>query len=230
MLFRSIRDAPGNLEDDDLLEMVNAGLVPATIVDDYLAGFWKKTFTNLTVHETATVRTGGDLSVAVRKNSPQLTAALNDFLTRFGLGTAFGNMIQKRYLVNTTYAKNAASEAERKKFQALVGMFRKYSDQYDADYLLMAAQGYQESQLDHTRKSAVGAIGVMQVMPATGKEQGVGDITQVEPNIHAGVKYMRFMRDRYYKDEPMDELNKGLFTLASYNAGPGRVRQLRAEA
>ena len=109
-------------------------------------------------------------------------------------------------------------------------LFRKYGDQYELDYLLMMAQGYQESRLDQNAKSPVGAIGVMQVMPATGKEMNVGDITQLEPNIHAGVKYMRFMMDQYFKDEPMDRLNKGLFAFASYNAGPGRIRSLRKEA
>jgi membrane-bound lytic murein transglycosylase MltF len=94
----------------------------------------------------------------------------------------------------------------------------------------MAAQAYQESRLDHSARSPVGAIGIMQVMPATGKELNVGDITQLEPNIHAGVKYMRRVLDANFKDEPMDNLNKGLFTFASYNAGPGRVRQLRREA
>ena len=69
----------------------------------------------------------------------------------------------------------------------------------------------------------------MQLMPATGKELNVGDIALIEPNIHAGVKYMRFMVDQYYKDEPMDKLNKALMTFASYNAGPGRIRQLRRE-
>jgi len=225
-----IRDAPGNLEDDDLLEMVNAGLIPTTVVDNYLADFWKKTFTDLTVHDTVTLRTGGSLAIAIRKNSPKLAAALNEFLVHYGLGTAFGNMINERYLVNTKFAKNATSEAERKKFQTLVTFFRKYSDEYSMDYLLMAAQGYQESQLNQDAKSAVGAVGVMQIMPATGKEQHVGDISQLEPNIHAGVKYMRFMRDRYFKDEPMDDLNKGLFTFAAYNAGPGRIHQLRQEA
>jgi membrane-bound lytic murein transglycosylase MltF len=112
----------------------------------------------------------------------------------------------------------------------MVQLFRKYGDQYEFDYLLMAAQAYQESRLDQNAKSQVGAIGVMQLMPETGKEQKVGDIALLEPNIHAGVKYMRFMRDEIYKDEPMDELNKNLFTFASYNAGPGRIRQLRREA
>jgi len=98
----------------------------------------------------------------------------------------------------------------------------------DSPQLTAALNGFLG--LDQTVKSPVGAVGIMQVMPATGKEQAVGDITQVEPNIHAGVKYMRFMMDRYYGDEPMDRLNKGLFTFASYNAGPARVRQLRQEA
>ena len=112
----------------------------------------------------------------------------------------------------------------------MVELFKKYGAQYEMDYLLMAAQGYQESTLDQGVKSPVGAIGVMQVMPATGKELKVGDINKLEPNIHAGVKYMRFMIDQYFKDEPMDDLNKGLMAFAAYNAGPGRLRQLRREA
>ena len=70
----------------------------------------------------------------------------------------------------------------------------------------------------------------MQVMPATGAELKVGDISQLEPNIHAGVKYMRFMINQYFDKEPMDQLNKGLFAFAAYNCGPGRVRSLRKEA
>jgi membrane-bound lytic murein transglycosylase MltF len=226
----SIQEAPENLEDDDLLEMVNAGLIKITVVDNYLANFWKQTFTDITVHDTLAVRTGGNLAVAIRKNSPQLAAGLNGIIGKYGLGTAFGNMMEKRYLQSTQFVRNATSEAEIRKFQEIVGLFMKYSDQYEVDYLLMAAQGFQESGLDQSAKSKVGAVGVMQVMPATGKELNVGDIRQLEPNIHAGVKYMRWMMDHYYKDEPMDRLNKGLFTFASYNAGPGRVRQLRREA
>jgi membrane-bound lytic murein transglycosylase MltF len=225
-----IKAAPPNLEDDDLLEMVNAGLIPGIVVDDYLANFWKKIFTNITVHADVAVRTGGTLAIGIRKNSPQLAKALNTFMEKHGLGTAFGNQIERKYLVSTKFAKSATSEEERKKFLALIEFFRKYSDQYGVDFLLMAAQGYQESQLNHDARSPVGAVGVMQVMPATGKELNVGDIRRIEANIHAGVKYMRFMVDRYYKDEPMDKLNKALFTFASYNAGPGRVRQLRREA
>ena len=226
----AIREIPGNLEDDDVLEMVNAGLIPITVVDDYMAEFWKKVLTDISVHGTVALRTGASLALPIRKNSPRLKAELDAFLAKFGLGTAFGNMIEKRYLVSTKFAKRATSDAERQKFLALTDFFRKYSEQYKLDYLLMAAQGYQESQLNQDAKSQVGAIGVMQVMPATGKDMKVGDITRAENNIHAGVKYMRFMLDQYFKDESMDKLNKGLFAFASYNAGPGRIRQLRKEA
>jgi membrane-bound lytic murein transglycosylase MltF len=225
-----INPAPEVLEDDDLLEMVNAGLVPIVVVDDYMAEFWSKVFTDLRVHRDVQVRSGGSLAVAVRKENPQLRSAVSAWLKKHGKGDGFRNVVERRYLGNVNYVKNAAAEAERKKFAAVVELFKKYSAQYKLDYLLMAAQGYQESTLDHSVRSPVGAIGVMQVMPATGKELNVGDITEIESNIHAGVKYMRFMVDRYYANEPMDDLNKGLMTFASYNAGPGRVRQLRREA
>jgi membrane-bound lytic murein transglycosylase MltF len=226
----ALEEAPGNLEDDDLLEMVNAGIIPAIVVHDYVAEFWKKVFTDLTVHDTVTVRTGASFAVPIRKNSPMLAAELNAFISKYGLGTTFGTIMEKRYLVSTKYVKSAASEAERKKFLALTEFFKKYSDKYQMDYLLMAAQGYQESALNQDAKSQVGAIGVMQIMPATGKDLNVGDITQTEPNIHGGVKYMRWMIDTYFKNEPMSQLDKGLFAFAAYNAGPGTIIKLRKQA
>lgn len=225
-----IRQVPTNLEDDDILEMVNAGLIQITVVDDYLAQFWKQVFTSIEPHPAAAVRTGGVLAVAMRKNNPKLKNAVNTWLKKYGESTAFANVLQKRYLQSTKFVNNAASEEERRKLQVLFDYFRKYAAQYDVDPVIMAAQGYQESRLDQNAKSQVGAIGVMQVMPATGKELKVGDITQTEANIHAGIKYVRFMIDQYYKDEPMTPMNKVLMTFASYNAGPGRVRQLRREA
>jgi membrane-bound lytic murein transglycosylase MltF len=225
-----VKAAPENLEDDDLLEMVNAGLIPATVVDNYLANFWKQVFSGLVVHEDLTFRTGGNLAVAFRKDSPQLAAEINRFIAQNGLNTAMGAILNKRYLQNTTYVKDATSEEERKKFLNMVGIFKTYGQQYDFDYLLMAAQGYQESRLDQDAKSHVGAVGIMQLMPQTGAAQNVGDIHQIDPNIHAGVKYMRFMRDRYFKDDQMTDLNKALFTFAAYNAGAARIAALRTEA
>ena len=225
-----IKEAPETLEDEDLIEMVNAGLIPLIVVDKHKADFWKQVFPKIRLHDGVTLRAGGNIGWAIRKGSPQLKAAIDDFLARHGKGTTTGNTILARYLKSAKYVKDAASEAERKKFLTLIKFFQKYGDKYDVDWLLMAAQGYQESQLNQAVRSKVGAIGVMQVMPATGKELGVGDITDVEANIHAGVKYVRWMMDQYYGKEPMSKLDKALFTFASYNAGAGRISQLRKEA
>jgi membrane-bound lytic murein transglycosylase MltF len=225
----TIKEAPEALEDDDILEMVNAGLVDISVVDDFVAEFWRQIFPNVKINEKAAVRTGGEIAVGVRKDNPKLLRAVNLWIDKYGPRTAFGNTLDKRYLESTNYVKNATSDAERKRLLSIVKLFETYGKKYDVDYLLMAAQGFQESRLDQAARSQVGAIGVMQVMPATGKDLKVGDITQVDPNVHAGVKYFRFMMDQFFKDEPMTQLDKGLMTLASYNAGPGRIRQLRRE-
>ena len=225
-----LEEAPEVLENEDLLEMLNAGLIPLIVVDKHIADFWKQIFTDITVHDDVVVHSGGEIAWAIRKNSPQLKAVLDDFVSRHRKGSSIGNQVLARYLKNTNYVHNAASEVERKKFLAVVQYFRKYGAEYDVDWLLMGAQGYQESRLDQNVKSRSGAIGIMQIMPATGKEMSVGDIGETEANIHAGIKYMRFMIDRYYANEPMTQLDKALFAFASYNAGPGRVQGLRQEA
>ena len=225
-----IRPAPEVLADEDILEMVNAGLVPMTMVDDYIAQFWQQIFPGIVLNTAAAVRTDGQTAMMIRKNSPKLMAELNAFVARYPAGSLQRNVLLQKYLKNVKYAKEATAKEDLSRFNQTVEFIRKYSDQYKLDYLLMAAQGYQESQLDHSKKSPVGAIGVMQVMPKTGAEMKVGDITRLDANVHAGVKYIRFMMDRYYADEPMDRLNKGLFTFASYNAGPGRIQQLRDRA
>ena len=222
--------APEELEDEDLLEMASADLVDIVVVDNHKAWFWQRVWPSLKVYPSAALRKGGEIAWAIRKDSPQLETQLNGFLAANGRDSLNARMIFRRYLLNTQYVKGASAEAARKRFNALVALFRKYGAQYEMDWMLMAAQGYQESRLDHAARSHVGAIGVMQVMPATGKELNVGDITVLEPNIHAGVKYVRSIVDKSYAKEPMDDLNKVLFAFAAYNAGPGRVRQLRREA
>jgi len=224
-----VHSAPENLEAEDILEMVSAGVVKITIVEDYLAAFWTQIFPRLTPHPEAIVRSGGDIAWMVRKDSPQIMAALNSFLASVAKSGQRTDLLA-RYLKNTKWAKGITSKEEIRKFERTVALFRKYGDRYDVEYLLLMAQGYQESELNQSARSPVGAVGVMQVMPATGKDMKVGDITQIEPNIHAGVKFLRSMMDEYYANEPMDRFNKTLFTFAAYNAGPGRIRGLRKTA
>ncbi len=224
------RFASEYLEDEDLLEMMNAGLVPLVVVDDHKARFWARIFRYIKPHPEIVVGAGGDIAWAMRKNSPLLKREVDDFVEKHRVGTTFGNIVLRKYFENVQWVKQATSGAALRRFQQVVALFRKYSDRYDMDYLLMMAQGFQESQLQQDAVSPAGAIGIMQLMPATGRSMRVGDITRAGPNIHAGVKYMRFMVDTFYAKEPMEPLDKGLFAFAAYNAGPGRVQQLRGYA
>lgn len=210
--------------------MVNAGLLPITVMNDWTAKLWSKFLTGMQLHSDIVLNSGGVFAWAVRKNSPKLLGAVNDFLKTHRQGTAFGNQLVAKYTASTYMLRQAISPEGMKRFEQTSEIFRKYSDKYGMDYLLMMAEGYQESGLNQQAKSSVGAIGIMQLMPATGEEMRVGDIHKEEPNIHAGVKYFHSMVERLYGNEPMDEQNKILFTFAAYNCGPARVKQLRAEA
>jgi membrane-bound lytic murein transglycosylase MltF len=224
--------ADETFEDEDLLEMVNAGLLPMIVMDSHKAQFWKQIFDNIAVHQGIAVRAGGEIAWAFRKNSPKLKAVVNDFVKGHKKGTMLGNILFKRYLQNTKYVKNSMSEKELKKYNSMVQLFKKYAGEYNFNSLMIAAQAYQESGLDNSRRSHAGAVGVMQLLPTTAADPNVSiaNIEKLENNIHAGTKYLRFIIDRYYKDEPMDDVNKLLFAFASYNAGPARVRGLRKEA
>jgi membrane-bound lytic murein transglycosylase MltF len=221
--------AKETFEDEDLLEMVNAGLIPMIVMDSHKAQFWTQIFDKIKVHPDIAVRTGGGIGWAFRKNSPKLKAVINEFVKGHKKGSLIGNMLLKRYLKSTKYVKNSLSEEELQKFQQMVDLFKRYAEQYDFDYLMMAAQAYQESGLDQRTKSHVGAIGVMQVLPTTAADRNVNvaEIEKLENNIHAGTKYMRFIVNRYYNDDSIDDLNKMLFAFASYNAGPAKVNRLR---
>ena len=224
--------ADETLEDGDILEMVGAGLAQATVVDDIMATLWADVLPGLTVHPEVAVNRGGQIAVAFRKDSPQLAGMINAFAKTRKQGTLKGNVLIGKYLKSTKWVKNARSDADIARFRQMVDLFKKYSDQYEFDWLLMAAQGYQESGLDQSKRSHVGAIGVMQVMPATARDRAVNipDIEQLESNIHAGIKYNRWVVENYFNDPAIDPLNRALFTFASYNAGPNRVARLREEA
>ena len=225
-----LRAAPESLEDEDLLQMLSAGLVRFVVVDDTKARLWKQVLPKIEVRGDLAVNSGGAIAWMVRKKSPQLLTDINAFIKRHPNSNAVRGEILRKYLKSTKYVKDSTSPRELQKFNATIDLFRRYGDKYSFDSLLMIAQGYQESRLDQKVHSPVGAVGVMQVMPATGKQMGVGNIKNIDPNIHAGIKYIAFIRDRYFANLPMDPLNKGLFSFAAYNAGPSRILSLRTLA
>jgi len=220
------------LEDDDLVEMVNAGMLPWAIVDEYKVQLWDEVFTDLVVRNDIVFRSGARIAWAFRRNSPLLEAAVNDFMKKHRSGTLIGNVLINRYIRNFDWAANALAQEDYSRFEQLEHIFRKYGEAYGIEYLMAAAQGYQESRLDQSARSKSGAIGVMQLLPTTARDPNVNikNIHEVEANIHAGVKYLDFIRNRYFSDPEVDRYNQTLFALAAYNAGPARVRKLRGMA
>ena len=216
---------PDELEDEDMMEMLNAGLLEAMVCDDWKATIWKQLLPKITLNKQAVVRQGGVVGWAIRKNSPQLGAELKEFSKFVNPGVLASSF--KQYYRRIEQIHNNTKGSDRKRFENTIKLFEKYGAEYGFDPLLLAAQGYQESRLRQESRSPVGAIGIMQIMPKTGASLGVGDITQAEPNIHGGVKYLDKLIKRYFPDAQLDEQNRTLFAFAAYNAGPARIAQVQ---
>lgn len=221
-----------DLEDEDILEMVNAGIIGITVVDSIIGELWAKIFDQIKLHPDLPVATNVRTGWAFRKNSPELAAVVNEFVKDHKAGTSFGNTVIKKYFQTSKWIADSTSSEEMKKFEAAADTIKKRAGEYGFDWLLVAAQAYQESRLNQSARSSVGAVGVMQIKPSTaaGNPVNIKNVEELDSNVLAGVKYMRFMMDQYFKDSKLDRINKGLFAFASYNAGPNKVARLRKQA
>jgi membrane-bound lytic murein transglycosylase MltF len=228
----SVKPADKNLQEDDLVEMVNAGLIPATVAMQHRAGLWEQILPSIRLHPEMAIASEGELGWVMRKDNPELKKLLDQFTETHGEGTLFGNILLRRYLKDTKWVTNSTTTAEMKKFATYVEYFKKYAADYNFDYLMIVAQAYQESRLDQSKKSRGGAIGIMQVIPkyAAAAPINVPDVRQADKNILAGVRMLNNIVTTYFSDPAIDEVNKTLFTFASYNAGPSRIARLRKKA
>jgi len=224
-----IREADRNLATEDILELVNAGVVNYTVADRHIAELWSEVLPDIRVHDGLVVHEGGGIAWAVRKQCPKLLASLDGFAKKSRKGSLLGNMLFKRYYQKAEWIRNPASAGERAKLDKLIDLFRKYGEQYEFDWLALAAQAFQESGLDHSRRSRAGAVGIMQIKPSTaaGKEVGIPDVSGLENNIHAGTKYLAYLRDRYFSDPAIDPAARVDFAWAAYNAGPANIAKAR---
>jgi membrane-bound lytic murein transglycosylase MltF len=227
-----VTEADEILEDYDLLDMLNAGVIKAIIVDSHKADFWEKVYPRIKVHRDLPLRSGNQIAWAIRKDSPGLMASITAFDNTVKKGTLLGNIVIKRYLGNTHWMHDPSTSEDHRRYQEAVEVIKQYADQYEFDWLLISAQAYQESRFDQNKRSDAGALGVMQVLPATAASKAVGipDITVLENNVHAGVKYLHWLRKTYYSDEAISQLDRILFSFAAYNAGPGNMQRARRQA
>lgn len=220
------------LATEDILELVNAGIVEATVADNHIAELWGNVLPDIAVHKDIAVNTSGQIAWAVRKSNPKLRAILDEFLENHRQGTLLGNVLFQRYYENTRWITNPLSDTAQEKLEKYNDLFKRYADEYDFDWLLIAALAFQESKLDPSKKSPQGAVGIMQIKPSTAKDKNIAikNINKLDNNVHAGVKYLAFLRDRYFASPKLNDGARIHFSLAAYNAGPAKVRKMRAKA
>ncbi len=223
-----IIEADENLESEDIMEMVAAGLIPMTVIDDYRGRLWAKVFSGMRVREDLVIAKNQKIAWTIRKSSPNLAMLLNEFISEYKKSDEL-NALGKRYFSHSRYLRNPAGSEDMRRFKDAVNYFKKYAHQYEMDYLLIAAQAYQESRIDQSKRSSRGAVGVMQILPNTADNPPISlpGIERIETNIHAGVKYHRFIIDKYFNSPDITPLNRMLFAFAAYNAGPGNLAKMR---
>jgi len=227
-----IQPAHELLRTQDIVEMVNAGLVDATVLDSFRANYWKQIFADIEVRDDITVNKGASIAWAFRKDSPQLAEAVNEFVHEHRQGSLIGNILLKRYLADAEWIRDATNDVSLERLRPFLDLFQSGAEIAELDPLMLIAQAYQESELDHSKVSPAGAVGIMQIKPSTAADKNVGfdDISGMADNIDAGATYMRFVMNRYFAGEEMDELHQWLFGLAAYNAGPARIQRIRRQA
>jgi membrane-bound lytic murein transglycosylase MltF len=220
------------LETEDMLQLVDAGVIPytATVLD--FAKLWSNFMDSLVLYDKIPLATDVAYGLAFRKGSPKLKASIDKFVAKNRKGTLMGNMLYNKYVTDVKHIKKMHRKQTIAQVKALRSTFQTHATSYKLDWLLCVAQGYQESKLQQGLTSHAGAVGIMQVKPSTaaGRPIYIKNIRNVNNNIHAGIKYMRFIIDQYYSDPAIDSLNKHLLALASYNAGPARIAGLRRRA
>jgi len=220
----------GDLDDEDLLEMLNAGLISYVIVGDWKYRLWQSIYKNIVAHEDLSAKDAGWVGWVVRSNNRDL----NDDLFAFYQSDDFENsrraFRQEDYKEHLKGLKDPIDKTAWARFESMRPLFDRFGAEYKLNPLFIASLGFQETLLNQNAVSAVGAIGVMQLMPTTGMSLGVGDIHLLEPNIHAGADYMNQLISKYFPDAHFDGNNRSLFAVASYNIGPNNVAKARDQA
>ncbi|MHA1942538.1 MAG: transglycosylase SLT domain-containing protein [Candidatus Hodarchaeales archaeon] len=218
-----------NLETEDILELVNSGAIKVTVADSHIAEIWSRVFENLKVFKHLKVRTDGKIAWMVRKNNPLLKNSLNKFIRKHRKGTRLGNIYFNRYYKDTKWIKDPLTSKENEKFYQYTELFKKYSDKYGFDWMLIMALAFQESGLNNNKKSRAGAVGIMQIKPATASDKKIriNNVHLLENNINAGVKYLDFLKNHYFDSSEMSLKDRVRFTLAAYNAGPAKIQKIR---
>lgn len=215
---------PEDLETEEIINRVAIGLYDLTVSDSHLLELemlWRDD-----IQASMSLSNEKEIGWVVRNNNPSLLKAINRF-HRKNYKSLVYNLTYQKYFVNASHkTKEIADKKEASEsISPYDDIVKEYATKYGFDWKLITAQMYQESRFDPNAKSWVGALGLLQVMPRTGKEFGFTNLKDPQTGLHAGVKYLQWVQNRF--DEELPVKDRMWFTLASYNAGVGHVRDAR---
>jgi membrane-bound lytic murein transglycosylase F len=227
----SLFGVEGGIEMEDMLARVASGEYEATIVDRDI--FELERASGVEIFARIELDGPHAKAWAVRKSSPVLRDRADKFLRREHK-TGLIRILHNKYFVLGSRATRVARDPELRadeegRLSPFDELFKKEAAANELDWRLLVAVAHTESKLDAEAKSPFGAIGLMQVLPSTGQELGVADVTKPEDNIRAGARYIRKLIDAF-GGEGLEERQQIRFALASYNVGLGHVRDARVLA
>ena len=221
-----IRATDDDIETEQLIRMVSRGRYKATLADEHLLDI--ELAQGVPVRSAYAIEEEIPHAVALRKRNPELKRAWDEFIQQT-YRSEFYNVTYNKYFKSRRsvqrLARGRVIDALNGKISPYDDLVRKYAERYGFDWRLVTAQMYQESRFNPKAKSHVGARGLMQLMPRTAKEMGVDNANDPASSIRGGIKYMDWLRDRFDANLPISD--RLWFTLASYNAGVGHVRDAR---
>ena len=221
-----------HLETEDLLQLVNAGLIELTVADHHIASIWAENLPNIVLRPDLAINRGGRIAWAIRQDSPLLREGLDAFMAEHQRGTLLGNVLFARYFEDDTWISNPLAPEQQQDLARYADLFILHGRRYGFDWRLIAALAFQESKLDQGLVSPAGAVGLMQIKPETAAEPIIGlpEVGRADTNVEAGVKYLAYLEDRYFDSPAIGDAARIDLTLAAYNAGPRRVARMRARA
>lgn len=220
--IRVIEDS-ASAETESLIRKVASGEIKYTVTDQAIAMVNSYYYPNIDI--STVISKPQQIAWGLRKNSPQLLQAVDEWLEK-SKRSGFYRVIYKKYFdsprltlarVESDYSSIAGSQLSPFDQQFKVG-----ADQIGWDWRLIASVAYQESNFKPNVKSWAGAIGLMQIMPATGEYFGVKNLWDPEQNIKVGIKFLKFLDKQWAKTVP-DPDERMKFVLASYNVGLSHV-------
>ncbi|MFD2200233.1 transporter substrate-binding domain-containing protein [Shivajiella indica] len=215
------------IEDDEdaenLVNRVVKGEIELTILDKENALVNATYFDNLDVD--LEISPNSDVAWAVRKNSPNLENAINEWILKRKKSGYF-NMIYAKYFQNpkNSYFRNNSpfSSLSGNTISPYDDLIKKGSETLGWDWRLLASLVYKESGFDTTATSYAGAVGLLQLMPVTLERFGVDNPNDPIQSLMGGVNYLKYL-DKFWLERIPESNERIKVILASYNIGHGHV-------